>query len=500
MQESSTAIISLPTLPEHLRRQASGNPSDGLQLHVQASEWYEAQGQPEPAIRHALAGQAWSRAAYLIDQQADQLISQETVDELPVWLEALPEGVLPTWPRLQIIQAHLLLLEGDPERVGLLLKEVTGRLIEADASINLHLPASDPAQDGYQETLGHLDEIRARLALRTGQNELALELARRAIQRLPLTRPVWRSWAAGCAAKALAQSGANAQACRYYSQARAEAELANSPLLGLRFGLDQLDCLWNLGELRDALQLCQDLLGSLLEQTDRGEGLAARVYARWAHFLAERGRGDEALAAALQAQVLAGDDLADRVEIDLGLARAYLARRDIQAARHVLSPYQEKPMRQSLAADILRIDIELCAGQLETARQGFMKLGLDPDSSLVAEPDDVRRLAARWLLARGKPGLARKRLEALHKQEDEQGRQTAGVETLILLALVYQALDKEQACLDALSQALFLAAPQGWVGPFLRYGREMAWLLYRAGVQDIQPEFIIRLLDRIPLE
>jgi hypothetical protein len=71
------------------------------------------------------------------------------------------------------------------------------------------------------------------------------------------------------------------------------------------------------------------------------------------------------------------------------------------------------------------------------------------------------------------------------------------VETLVLMSLGLQAIEAHQASLDALSQALFLAAPQNWVGPFLRYGREMARLLYRAGVQDIQPEFIIQLLDRI---
>ena len=148
----------------------------------------------------------------------------------------------------------------------------------------------------------------------------------------------------------------------------------------------------------------------------------------------------------------------------------------------------------------MRIDIELSAGQPGAARRRFADLGLDPARDLADEPDGLQRSAARLLLAQGQAGLARQRLAALHARERRRSGELTGMETLILLALACQALADEQASLDALSQALFLAAPQNWVGPFLRYGQPLAHLLYRAAAQDIQPDFINLLLDRLLVE
>lgn len=486
-----------PGLPAHLLRPGGVDASDLPGLHLQASEWHEAQGQPEAAIRHALAGGAWSRAAYLIDQEADAALGQGRSSELAVWLEGLPQRCLDAWPRLLIVQAYLHLPTGEIERAQTLVDRAAQRLQHPQAPATIHLPASDHTCGGLPEALGHLEAVRAELALHTGRIELALELARQALPRLPLDRPFWRSLAAGCVGTAQGRAGKLTDASRYFAQARTEAGLAGSRESGLRFGIQQLDCLWALGRPQEGEKVCQELIQGLLARSPGQEACdpsqSARLYARWGRLLAELGQAEEAQAAALEALVMAGEDPAARAEAVLALARIYLALGMVEAARQALTGHPEWLAGQPQETATLRIEVALSRRQSSQAGRVFSEIGLDPESSLADQPVELRRLAARWLLAQGRARPAVQRLLALHERQT----QACEIETLLLLALAYQAIEAEQASLDALSQALFLAAPQGWIGPFLRYGREMARLLYKAGAQDIQPEFIARLLDRM---
>ncbi len=506
----------LPSLPDHLHRLAGAGPADRQDLHVQASEWYEAHGQQAQAVEHALAGQAWARAAYLADQQADKLLYLGRTAGLEAWLARLPDQELRTWPRLQIVQAQLCLWDERLQQAGKLLEQISVRLRHAGRRAELHLPGSDLAGGGRQEIQGQLDTVRAGLALQAGRIELALELGRAAQQALPLSRPVWRGLAVSCLGRALEAAGDLDQACGAYAQARSEAGQAESllaerdlrpgsleqtrPGLVVRFGLQQLDCLLALGRVQAGLQACQELLGQVLANPAVAPAQAAALYIRWALLLAERGRGDEALAAVLQAQALAGSTASTQAQVAQARARVHLARHEYPAARQALAAIPTNWEQPHLTLDNLRIDIELGAGHPGAARQIFADLGLDPAGDLADEPDGLQRSAARLLLAQGQAGLARQRLAALHARERRRAGELAGMETLILLALACQALADEQASLDALSQALFLAAPQNWVGPFLRYGQPLARLLYRAAAQDIQPDFINLLLDRLLVE
>ena len=481
--------------PQHLRQKIAANDVALARLHEQASEWYESQAHYELAIRHALAAQSWTRAAYLIDALADDLLARAEVDELQSWLTRLPEADLRTWPRLIILQAYLYLLAGDLQQTAGMLEAVAGQLSDPTQRAGLHLPASETGHSGLAEVHGHLAAVKARLALESDQVELALELARLAMQQLPLSRPLWRGLAAFSAGDALVRSDALEAAGAFFAQVVAEALQVGSPVFGLRAGLRQFDCLWNLGRLKEAHRLCQALLAMLLEQAVEDQPLAARLYARWAELLAESGSREEALLAAAQALRLAGTEAVARLDADLALARVYLARREFEPARRTLAALPETAKSKPQAVTELRIAIELAAGRLVNAAAIFSDLGLDPVGISPDEPTGLRRLAAQLLLNQGRARQALVQLEAIHREELRRGYEQAGVETLVLLALTYQTLEDEQACLDALSQALFLAAPQGWVQPFLHYGRGMARLLYQAAAQDIQPEFIGQLLE-----
>lgn len=500
LPETHPTPFNPPRLPDHLRSRAASQPDNSSWLHVLASEWAETQGALELAIQHALYGQDWARAAYLIDDLADSLLGGDRAGDLHGWLLALPGAVLQAWPRLRLIQAQFYLRNAELERAGLLLDEIRSQVANPDRLASLHLPSGGPRAEGSPELHGHLDELRAELALESGRVELALELARRALQELPLSRPVWRCLAAGCLAQALIDAGEIGQAGHFFAQAGWEAAQAGNQTLQTINGLGRIECLWKLGRLQAALETCLELLRSMLEQGRAGGPLAGRLYARWAELLVEVGQWDEALAAAGQARSLGGDSQPAAGEARLALARVHLARREHPAARQILARGVALPEEDSLEAGLLRIEVELAAADNQAARQLFETLNPDRLSRLDREEQRVDRLEARLLLAQGRAGEALARLRALDRHRFGAGHLPAELDRLILLARAFQAAGSEQAALDMLSQALFLAAPESWLQPFLKHGRAITRLLYRAAAQDIQPDFINQLLAKCPPE
>jgi hypothetical protein len=282
--------------------------------------------------------------------------------------------------------------------------------------------------------------------------------------------------------------------------------------------------LWKLGRLQAALATCQDLLRGMLEQGQVGGPLAGRLYTRWAELLVEGGQPDEALAAAGQAQALAGGVQPAGFEARLALVRVHLARREVQAARRLLSGVAgragnsaqpgksdlprklgvsgktERLERLALEAEFSRIDIELASGEIEAAHQLLNILDPERIDQLDQEERLAVRLQARLLLVQGQPRAALACLEAQFPDDSRTGCVPAELDRLILLALAHQAAESEQVALDMLAQALFLAAPESWLQPFLNYGRAMTRLLYAAAAQDIQPDFINQLLAKCPPE
>jgi hypothetical protein len=172
----------------------------------------------------------------------------------------------------------------------------------------------------------------------------------------------------------------------------------------------------------------------------------------------------------------------------------------VRPGKSGLSGKAERLARLALEADFLRIGVELASGEIEAAQQLLNFLDPERIYRLDREERLAVRLQARLLLAQGQARAALARLEAQFPDDSRTGCVPAELDRLILLALAHQAAESEQVALDMLAQALFLAAPESWLQPFLNYGRAMTRLLYRAAAQDIQPDFINQLLAKCPPE
>jgi LuxR family maltose regulon positive regulatory protein len=83
------------------------DPEAAARLHSRASAWYEAQGEVEAAVGHAIAGRDLARAAELVMLQWHSLVNDGRLTTLARWLEELswPEAVAE--PQLALARASL---------------------------------------------------------------------------------------------------------------------------------------------------------------------------------------------------------------------------------------------------------------------------------------------------------------------------------------------------------------------------------------------------------
>jgi LuxR family transcriptional regulator, maltose regulon positive regulatory protein len=124
-----------------------------------------------------------------------------------------------------------------------------------------------------------------------------------------------------------------------------------------------------------------------------------------------------------------------------------------------------------------RARLLLAQGDVRAAAQWTTAAGLSPDD----QPDYPREPAylvlARVLLARNDPGPALALLQRLLEAAASQGRTGSIIEIQALRALAQAARGDHAAALGALTEALTLACPQGYVRVFADEGGPMHALL-----------------------
>lgn len=97
-------------LASELRRQT---PARDLDLHVRASAWHEARGQPQEAIGHAVAAGDAGRVSRLVWVSLPRVHGSGSLASLQSWLDALPEERIVAHPPLATALAWCCLEAGD---------------------------------------------------------------------------------------------------------------------------------------------------------------------------------------------------------------------------------------------------------------------------------------------------------------------------------------------------------------------------------------------------
>ena len=131
-------------------------------LHTRASDWFERHGSPEEAVRHALAGSDFPRAARLIESTIPSVRRSRQDATLLGWLALLPPSAIEARPVLRVFAAWASLVAGD-------LAAVEPQLAAAEGS-------SQSAQEGRphaSEPGEELDSLPVTIALYRGALAMA---------------------------------------------------------------------------------------------------------------------------------------------------------------------------------------------------------------------------------------------------------------------------------------------------------------------------------------
>ncbi len=494
-----------------LARLLDEQPDQVPDLHRRASEWYEQNGELSEAIRHALAGGDFERAADLIEVAIPALRRGRQEVTLRRWLETLPDELIRARPVLNVGYVGALMVSGE-------LDGVEGRLLDAER----WLDASAGAMEGPdvpsaatvvvdEEQLRRLPaEIaiyRAALARALGDVAGTVTYARRALDLLRDDDHLGRGAAAGFLGLVHWTSGDLEAAHQSWATAMASLLKAGhvSDAIGCSIALADIRTVQ--GRLREATSIYERGL-----ELAAGPGEPALRGAADMHVgLSEVHRERNDLAAAAQ-HLRQSQELGEHAGLAqnryrwcVATARMREAEGDLDGALDLLDDAERLyvsdyfPNVRPIAALKARVWVaeDRWAEALGWARE--QGLSADDDLSYLREFEHVT--LARALLARsrrtpadGSWDEAMALLDRLLDAAEQGQRGRSVIEILVLQALAHEARRDVRATVVPLERAVALAEPEGYVRVFVDEGGPIALLLEDAARRRLAPGYVRQLL------
>ena len=166
-------------------------PDRVLTRHRRASEWYEHNGSPADAVRHALAAEDFERAAGLVELAAKAMLGSNQEPTLLEWLKALPDELVRARPVLSVYYAFASMSRAELEAAEARLQDAerwldaTGDTSERPEAQSTEMVVAD--EEGLRSLPGSIAIARAYLAGALGDVPGMLKHSRRALD-LRLTR------------------------------------------------------------------------------------------------------------------------------------------------------------------------------------------------------------------------------------------------------------------------------------------------------------------------
>jgi LuxR family maltose regulon positive regulatory protein len=495
-------------LRNYLQQQMPGRVHD---LHCWAADWYERQGMLGQAIEHALKGESFEWAGQLIERAGQAVFGRGEVNTLVQWLAALPDAVVRSQPKLNMLYVMALLILGQLETVESRLEE-----------IERHLILEDLSSDEREALSGQVDTARAYWTIIQGDISTAIKLAHRASKHLlaqddSLMRGVV-SWILGFGQ----WLGEDTVPVDGTFTGNVEVSLTTGNTLSVllsiyvagRFQMFQ-------GHLRSAEEFFRHGLQIASEENRSSEARlsderpilgASLIYQGLGYVALERNDLDAAERYVDRSIELGKHWGNVEVLVDNYVCQALVrqAQGNEEGALQAIQAALQLGREQHISPLTLRLvkayqaRLWVLQGDLKAAARAAM-WEADSRTDLDARQDKVGvvNLFMRWveestvirlLLAQRSLDTALEVATSLLQPVDEAGWDGAGLEVRILQALAWQGLDEEERALDALRPALSLAESEGYVRSFVDAGKSMATLLRRAISQGISPAYARELL------
>jgi LuxR family transcriptional regulator, maltose regulon positive regulatory protein len=458
------------------------------ELHRRAAVWCEPHGLIDDAVRHALGAGDGEWSARLVERHVEELLigrgERATMDR---WLAALPEAVVRSHPRLSLIRAISAVLAGRLEEADLLLAAAdTGPADRADR----HEPSIGRGASILANVAAATAATRAELARLRGDANGERAFAAEAEAHLTADDRVLAGEPGYHLAMAAWLDGRVQEAERGLVGVVADRQAAGEFYLALRAAYDLGQVQRAAGRLRAAMGTHRRALDAVAPPGRPPPAAAGMALVGMAEVLLQRGHLAEALLRAEEGVRLCRH-LAYATPLAAGLAtlawnrhamgdRAGAWEAIAEAERAVPDPGVASLLNPAIPT---RARLLLAQGDLADAQRWVEERGLGEED----EPDYPREpeylVLARLLLAHRAPDRVLRLLEPLAAAAQAQGRLGSLIEVRTLQALALQATGGHVQALTALTEALRLGWPQGYVRVFADEGPPMAALLRRLVAQ-----------------
>jgi LuxR family maltose regulon positive regulatory protein len=469
------------------RLAAEMSPDQVAELHRRASIWFQEQGLVEEALQHTLAAGDLDLAAHQMAAALREVINREDRPTLERWLRSLPEEMIERRPEMLMVRAWALEFSWQLNRQAHVLRQIEG-LLDSDAGRLL------PAED-LQILRGQILPLRAQAAYFANQPTQAIGLCQEALALLPSSWTFCRGGTMMYLGMALQASGESRAADRllldeYQSCSDKSGTYAALVLRALCFNH------LNAGRLEQARRVARALLEGATQS-----GVA--IMLSWAHWFLgivcfER---NDLETAAHHFQKIADDRYSAQItayrDAVAGLALIHQIHGEATQARQLVESVSQFDLevrgKEADRTHSLRARLRLLEGDLEEARRWAEAFsGPPPDQPFLwlEEPQVTR---ARVLAASGGEADLRLALELLDSLEDIADRTHNTRYKIHLLALRAVALDTHgqiHEAQKALSQAVTMARPGGFLRVYLELGERMLQMLGRLAAQGDSTETI----------
>ena len=486
-------------------------PDEVTDLHRRASQWYDHNGQPSPAIRHAVAAGDIERAADLVELAIPELQRNRQEATIRGWLDAVPYEVVRMRPVLAVGFVAALMAGNEFEGVEARLRDAE-RWLEPAVGDGKEPHARSEGMVVVDERElsrlpGVIEMYRAALALVGGDVPATLRHAQLAIDRADDEDDVTRAGASAISGLAFWGSGDLEAAHRAYSSCVERLQRAGhlSDVLGCSITL--ADIRTTQGRLSDArrtferaLQLAAEVTGTVLRGT-------ADMYVGMSQIAGERGDLHTATQHLARSQEL-GEHTGmpqNPYRWRVAMARVRESQGDLAGALTLLDDAQRVYLGDFLPnvrpVPALRARVLAAQGRWREALDWAREQGLSADDTLTYVREFAHITLAKVLLARyasdgDKSSLndASRLLARLQSAAVAGGRAGSVIEILVLESLTHQVGGDIPRALGPLVEALTLAEPEGYVRVFVGEGPPMKSLLKAVISRQAGWDYVRRLL------
>jgi LuxR family transcriptional regulator, maltose regulon positive regulatory protein len=464
-------------------------------LHRRASNWFSQYAHEnsqsravESALSHAQSTGDMQFVAQVLDRFSELLWQRGEYIRLGFWIEQLTSDLRGAYPRLGILLSWM--------------QFASGRLplaAETLADVQRHLSAGTYSPD----LQGKASVVQAYLAIFSGNPPAAIGAAQQALELLPPGPSAWRTSAATALGDAYALSAEQAAARQAYRQAIDSSQPEQHPYLALNASVKLVMLLRQAGELDAALEMADRQIELAGRTGMARSALAGTLLAVKGEILCERQVGEEARQLSEQGVRICeqGGHIGLLGWSTLYYARVLLSTGDLDELERQLASFKNLGMTAQIPPWIVS-PIEAMYGLLwvkrgeyERAAAWVEERGLGPNDAAFQTRSFEYLVLADYLLEIENYEAAIPLLERMIQAASPQSSPTLLLQALLILVRHETKKGDQEAGVNALTQALKIAAPGNFIQTFIDAGPQMIPWLQDERIRRSFPDYSRRLLS-----